>query len=1413
MEDDEQEPPALSDDMAVASEASSPRSRDAFRGSLSMAMLCGDDEALPESPTPSSSYSSPSSPSVASSCAEDHESSLVSPSPSGPELEGRSDPPLSSLERKSESGHSTAASSSSSSHPTLAPTVSAPGTQQPAPPPPPLSPPRQPLSPVASPASRVPPSPTDQSSPSHSPPSRHLQYLFPFSEKQSESYNLSSSLSSPSNSLSSSASASLSSSSASPLAAHPFFPFRDQLQEKAADSQFLSSAGSLLWRFGKKIGTSGKAAAEAAAHAAARAALVTVGEPTILAPPVSPGEERRGSANAGENDGGRVRVSEGQRAGKEEREEKREEEGRETGGLSRRCRREEGEERNEEGVPDDAGGGEHGRGREEGKTPYKRQREGPSEEELKPEIEARRQPLQAHHEGFAQRSCLPSYPPNADTNPSSSAASPPSCEAWTSPVAARHVSAMDGDTPEGDDDGIPRKEVDKEIRRLQEEIVEALCAAAAPAAATAALTATEAAVRSLETSSARNAASGRERCAREWRADAGAVAAATAVALYEDDALLSNVRSLVDTMAALRGSLRRTSRGGKSSLRAAESPAGDESGGAEAGQAESEEESNARQRPTASSAASRAPSEPSACGRCGRCAGRDSGASPVGSAPGETARLLEKIQTQQFELDRLRDTNDRQGKQLLQLTLQLTSLKTEAEERSLHEKERAEQEQARERQERERERERMHAEERQAELSAQHQRELEELAAAAAESFDLKCHLQDLAKTCSLAQDRQRALEEEIAGLRKDLADRDAKLEGLTQLPSTSLSSAEAAAADEAGQARPEDEKREAISSCSVEGDESQRKGRAPDAGARAPTVSVAVQATPAGEGYRAGFDGGVHAGKDERQSRRQSPTSRLPDAREGQGDRQACGARGGERAENTEREPPANVDSQPAKVADQASSLGAEESAVSGEAGHAEALSRKVAMLQFELESVKARDTCERRRQQQQIQDLKLLCIKEKTKREKAEAECQRLMAAALEQQLLELQQRQQSLGDDGFPEAAPRNRLGSPPSSLRRHSAAPQSGGAQEPGAKEAGTTQQSCRRLEHVPGGDRPVGAPAKEGVGRVEETHVDAMKGQKDRDGAEAFPASAHASQAALRELHDAYESLKEEFSQLSVAQTLLQNDVARKAEIIAFLVKKYALNEEAFRGPLPAASSFGWKKLAAAAAEAVGGTAGHSSLSLDEMQKVVEETLLENIRLRTDLATLAEDFGRLLKAQRAEQDVAVPVLSSSAHSSSSADQMLRNGDSHSPPSQQNSTPRASSATKRDPSEVTMLANGARRNFSGETRPQQDERGEPDRRTGAQAGEGASSVSPEEGRGPLSERTPSADRDVKETRAPEEKEKKTVFLSSRCTRLPGHAPQPEKGGTYGKGEDKRGDESCSPLSDFEASSEVILFRADA
>lgn len=39
----------------------------------------------------------------------------------------------------------------------------------------------------------------------------------------------------------------------------------------------------------------------------------------------------------------------------------------------------------------------------------------------------------------------------------------------------------------------------------------------------------------------------------------------------------------------------------------------------------------------------------------------------------------------------------------------------------------------------------------------------------------------------------------------------------------------------------------------------------------------------------------------------------------------------------------------------------------------------------------------------------------------------------------------------------------------------------------------------------------------------------------------------------------------------------------------------------------------------------GGGWAREALDFHEMQKIVEETVLENIRLRTDLATLAEDM--------------------------------------------------------------------------------------------------------------------------------------------------------------------------------------------
>ncbi|PHJ19223.1 hypothetical protein CSUI_006955 [Cystoisospora suis] len=117
--------------------------------------------------------------------------------------------------------------------------------------------------------------------------------------------------------------------------------------------------------------------------------------------------------------------------------------------------------------------------------------------------------------------------------------------------------------------------------------------------------------------------------------------------------------------------------------------------------------------------------------------------------------------------------------------------------------------------------------------------------------------------------------------------------------------------------------------------------------------------------------------------------------------------------------------------------------------------------------------------------------------------------------------------------------------------------------------------------------------------------------------------------------------RKEIEQLKISQELLQVDVAKKAEIISFLLKKYALREETFRGPpVTYSRSTGWRQLAVAAAEAMigrgkergsGGAGG--TLEFHEMEKIVEETLLENIRLRTDLATLAEDMERSRKEEQ------------------------------------------------------------------------------------------------------------------------------------------------------------------------------------
>ncbi|KFH12679.1 hypothetical protein TGVAND_291620B, partial [Toxoplasma gondii VAND] len=1052
-----------------------------------------------------------------------------------------------------------------------------------------------------------------------------------------------------------------------------------------------------------------------------------------------------------------------------------------------------------------------------------------------------RQQVRTYHEVLAQMSCLPS-PQNATENKKGCS---PSSIARSSAPAATLASAKEEEAAAGDDredkereededqeddeeqqDERPTEETREKVRALQEEIFESVCSAAAAAAASAALTATEAAYRSWQTSqtsslqsSFSQSASGsggssgdsRPRNAPEWSADVGAVAAAAAVALYEDRTLAEKLRALVEQMVALQLSTRRKR---KCSLRKALWAAHD--GGRSPGEAASRpERTNERK------------------GRTDRAAERpgESTEDSEGSVPGsttasntsahlrcsggcvsveqreETLRLLEKIQKQQFELDRLRDTNDRQGKQLLQLTLQLTALKTEAEERSLQEREREEEREARAREEEERKARAREEEERKARareeersgggLSADHERELEELAAAAAECFDLKCHLQDLARTCSQASDRQRVLEEEVASLRRALDARDAKLEELSQL-SRAASPKETAAAVSS--------EAEAFQDCTAGEGGGRDEERELSRKKLTTVVSVGVQATVEVEESGSRVETRTRSSMVEAASNsRLSSPCRVQEEEGTEGEE-------GERTHN--RENKENVEDKATKGKDPdfvevptAKDAHAATLCRTAEQGgdEKEELMRKVKLLEFELDSLKARDSCERRRQQQQLQDLKRLCVKEKAKREKAEAECQRLMAEALEQQVLELHQRQQSVGEDAFPESSYRySRSNASPSSRQRLSPPSPCGvRRQEAGARDACSPQAGLHRGT---GDSSPLWGVAKR------EATLDSAERQKGTEASQDIsPDSTPASQAALRELHDAYESLKEEFNQLSVAQTLLQDDVTRKAEIIAFLVKKYALKEETFRGPVPASSSSsGWKRLAAAAAEAVGG-AGHSSLSVEEMQKMVEETLLENIRLRTDLATLADDFERILKAQGASPEDK-GSLPASPHPSSAAP-TPGHGDRHrASPMQEENSSGNSHAKKGGQSERTTLINGMDLQSSAEA---ERERGEEAKRPPGVLKENEVPVtlaSGERSRALTSEGMAHSDSSLKKGEQ-EEKGKKMVLLSSGCTRLTSRTSQTDKAGVCGTGVDRSADEGCSPLSDSEACSEVVLFRADA
>ncbi|CRG93674.1 conserved Plasmodium protein, unknown function [Plasmodium gallinaceum] len=91
---------------------------------------------------------------------------------------------------------------------------------------------------------------------------------------------------------------------------------------------------------------------------------------------------------------------------------------------------------------------------------------------------------------------------------------------------------------------------------------------------------------------------------------------------------------------------------------------------------------------------------------------------------------------------------------------------------------------------------------------------------------------------------------------------------------------------------------------------------------------------------------------------------------------------------------------------------------------------------------------------------------------------------------------------------------------------------------------------------------------------------------------------------IKELLSEINVLTEEIGRLREDQLLLQEDVNNKSKIISHLIKKHALNEEHFRLD----KSF---------------SIFNNKLKYEEMKKIMEETLIENIRLRTDLMTLAK----------------------------------------------------------------------------------------------------------------------------------------------------------------------------------------------
>ncbi|PFH31983.1 hypothetical protein BESB_019240 [Besnoitia besnoiti] len=1223
-----------------------------------------------------------------------------------------------------------------------------------------------------------------------------------------------------------------------PVSALPrssFFSFGEQSGEKAADSQFLSSAGSLLWTFGKKISSSGKAAAEAAAHAATRAALVTVGEPTII--PASPSsavdhaemrsDPRREEANFApsepdESEAGGPRCARGDlraEAGSEEEpisanqdaaDKAKELQMAEEGKAATRLYEAEGSEEEDQtnASPRVAPNCE-------------RKREPRSEEELRQEIEALRQQVRTYHEVLAQMSFHPpsSRKDGADALPAQEARS-------------ASVRDLDGNAGDSAEDAEDRGEEATKALELQKELIEALCSAAADAAAAAALTATKAAFRAAPQrlftpdsspvcSRGASDAGGTARLAgaggAAWSPDVGAVAAATAVALYDDRVLLGRLESLVKASAKTRRDSRRREEsppeGGQSPVEK------DGAGKNEKGEEESKQtESLSRRRR-----------------RTGSLGAEDDEA---------TARLLGKIQTQQFELDRLRDTNERQGKQLLQLTLQLTSLKTEAEERSLQAREKQAQEEARDkqRQEREEARAREQVEAREAELLEKHRKELDELTAAAAESFELKCHLQDLAKACNSARDRATALEEEVASLRRDLAARDAKPQelgqgsGLVSSSSNSSHSSSPSSPPSADYTSSSGEvassERRSLTSSGKEGEKeglalenadegvteaTDNTGASPEENGGTPrrsaaTVSVAVQV---GEGAEQA------PGSEERRDEAQAAALAVSGRGQAAGE-EAQSA--GELSGSNEGDPclaSLRNGAPGAKSGEESAafSKGLHAKEADSQAGLAEALRS----LQFELESVRAQHACEKRRQQRQMQDLKILCVKEKTKREKAEVECQRLMAEALEQQLLELHQRQQSAVEEGAFSSyvEPSFPLGGEPLAL-----SPDATRSGEESQKDSGEQQLSGPRAEGRRAADA-LGATApfreEEARGRSEE---DAHAKQTRFAGADAHAATL---ETTLREVQDAYDRLKDEFEQLTLAQSLLQNDVARKTEIIAHLVKKYALKEDTFRGPVSSSfsSPFGWRKLAAAAAEAVAGAGSSaSSLSLEEMQKAVEETLLENIRLRTDLATLAEDFERFLRAQREAEEKRSAAVASSAHASPGSsigdgNASIRDYTATSR-AEQKSRSRSSRGESPYRGSTAGLSNGLLPRSSPGNSPSEREKreelqeGSPRGVEDAHKEDGATSDPPHDARRrpSLSLCGPTEEEEEAATAADGKKEK-GLLLSAASPKWRDRSLAYEAGNGMAlfNGDLKEGDGSASPVSDLEAHSEVILFRADA